>query len=161
MSCARNLFCLESLENRRLLSAGSLDPTFGVGGVVLESAHITPNDMVLQSDGKILISDATQVFRFNADGSPDTSFGPNGVVTPGFTVAGVAIQSDGKIVGGGDTTAGWAVARYNVNGTPDTTFGSGTGKVITQANGYTAVPDAVGVVIESDGNIMGTADARR
>lgn len=162
MSCARNLICLESLEKRCFLSAGSLDPTFGNGGVVLETAHITPNDMVLQADGKILISDNTQVMRFNADGSPDTSFGTDGAVTPGFWVAGVAVQSDGKIVVGGDErvvsgsseTSDWAVARYNANGTPDTTFGSSTGQVITQPGGIAADASAVGVVVEPDDNII-------
>jgi len=37
----------------------------------------------------------------------------------------VAIQSDGKIVVGGSTPGGPAMARLNTNGTLDSSFGSG------------------------------------
>lgn len=37
----------------------------------------------------------------------------------------VAIQSDGKIVVGGSTPGGAALARLNTNGTLDSSFGSG------------------------------------
>ena len=161
MSSSRKIFRFEPLESRRLLSAGSLDPTFGVGGVVVEAAHVTPNDMVVQSDGKILISVGFQVMRFNANGSLDTSFGDDGAVDPGadpngfgFDIAGIAVQRNGDIVVGGTAYDGWAAARFTSSGALDTTFGS-SGFVVTQADGYTEEPGAIGVAIESNnGNII-------
>ena len=73
--------------------------------------------------------------RYNADGSLDTSFGPNGtgkVITPvGAGTSGdigqsVTIQADGKIVvagyGSGSGGIDFAVVRYNADGSLDTTF---------------------------------------
>src|SRR5438874_8723874 len=78
--------CVQSLEQRRLLSAGDTDPTFGAGGsgyATLPVADLMTADVVTQADGKILVggtvSDAqyTQptVIRLNHDGSVDKSFG--------------------------------------------------------------------------------------
>jgi hypothetical protein len=62
--------------------------------------------------------------RLEPDGSPDPTFGTNGVVTTDFGVGGseeilaIAIQPDGRIVavGSSSSSAGrrFAVARYNV-----------------------------------------------
>jgi uncharacterized delta-60 repeat protein len=73
--------------------------------------------------------------RYNANGTPDTTFGQSGqVVTPfpnsGGGAAATTIQGDGKIVVPGVT---WvtglgnvlSLLRYNTNGSLDTTFGSG------------------------------------
>lgn len=100
---------------------GQLDPSFGVGGKV--TAEI-PNSaifggMVIQPDGKIvaggpLNTDASgtprdfALVRYNADGSPDITFGPAGdgrVVTDymwvDFGPYGLALQADGKILAAG------------------------------------------------------------
>ncbi|MFO0841515.1 MAG: hypothetical protein U0797_03810 [Gemmataceae bacterium] len=87
---------LEALEDRSLLSAGALDPTFGNGaGYVttsLSSVNISSATSVLiQPDGKILASGSNyvgsknaappQVFavvRYNPDGSLDATFGSGG-----------------------------------------------------------------------------------
>ena len=142
----------ESLESRTLLSAGDLDPTFGSGGKILlpdhnGSVNYSVNTTAVQSDGKILIAGGGFLERINTDGSVDTTFGSNGVVTTSFPGTGainsLVIQSDGKIVFGGtdepDGTAAtdqFAVARYNTNGTLDTTFGTG-GQVLTPVPGVT------------------------
>src|SRR5262249_25462043 len=105
-------------------------------------------DAALQSDGKIVVAGYDYngsnydfaLARFNAGGTPDSTFGSSGLVTTAVTPFddfgwAVAMQSDGKIVAAGyDNAAGsedFAVVRYNANGTLDTTFG-GTGKVLTQ-----------------------------
>jgi hypothetical protein len=60
-------------------AAGSLDPTFGNGGIV-----ITPgggglvNDAVLQADAKIVVQGSFGVARFLSIGALDTSFGTSG-----------------------------------------------------------------------------------
>jgi uncharacterized delta-60 repeat protein len=108
---------------------GSLDEDFGVGGTVI----VTPTSGysfynvsgVLQSDGKILVSsqinndvtDLMALFRFNSDGSTDTSFGDDGQIetlvgTEGSEPGFVVLQSDGKIVVAGTAYPDFAVVRY-------------------------------------------------
>src|SRR4051812_4473699 len=74
---------------------GDLDATFGTGGFTLAglttAAYQLPAKPIVQQDGKILICSTINtgsasggdffVERFNADGSPDTSFDFDGQVT--------------------------------------------------------------------------------
>jgi uncharacterized delta-60 repeat protein len=83
----------------------------------------------------------------------DPSFGVGGLSTAGFvgdaddTAYAVAIQSDGKIVVGGETTTfaadSLALARYNRDGTLDRTFGDG-GRVIVASHGARG-PQAIAI----------------
>ncbi len=119
---------------------GSLDTTFDGDGKILDEAG-RANAVALQADGKIVITGKTSeingtffsVFRYNPDGSLDSSFGNNGKFKSAVGLLGsaIAILADGKIVVGGTGNApfanGFAAARLNPNGTFDTTFnGSGT-----------------------------------
>ena len=123
---------------------GSLDQTFGTGGIVLVDYPAAPYHQTyaaaLQPDGKILVfgslggvgGDPLVLFRFNSDGSPDTTFGDDGVVYDHFGTndypRDVAVQPDGKIVVAGAHDNGDAsnrstfVIRYNADGTRDTSF---------------------------------------
>jgi len=149
---------------------GSLDTTFGAGGIVITPVGI--NDvfyaLAIQSDGKIVAAgyssngahDDFAVVRYNDDGSLDTTFGAGGIVITPVGINDVfyalAIQADGKIVAAGDSSNGadydFAVARYNDDGSLDTTFGAG-GIVITQVS-----PERIATVyalaIQSDGKIV-------
>jgi uncharacterized delta-60 repeat protein len=99
------------------------------------------------------------VARYNADGTPDASFGIGGRVTTDFgfndsSAMGVAIQTDGRIVVAGDTqlpgpslSYGVALARYTTDGQLDPTFGT-AGKVVRPL-----YVDS-NVVIQSDGRIV-------
>ena len=146
--------------------SGDLDNSFGTGGFVTTNFGLGPNfqnygqSIAIQTDGKIVMGGyifdnssggtSTNHFalaRYNTDGSLDTSFGTLGyVVTPNFASGSndqgfsIGIQSDGKILMCGQTTASstlaspynFVLARYNTNGTLDTTsFGGGLGYVIT------------------------------
>jgi uncharacterized delta-60 repeat protein len=57
----------------RLNSDGSLDESFGQGGVVVMPQG--PNDMLAQPSGKIVLARNGLIVRMNPDGSPDTDFG--------------------------------------------------------------------------------------
>jgi uncharacterized delta-60 repeat protein len=89
----------------RLNADGSLDPTFGTGGVVTTPTGAPVMAGLLQPDGRIVaVGGATSVVaaRYNADGSLDPSFGAGGVATVpisgGFDAEALALQADGKLV---------------------------------------------------------------
>ena len=121
---------------------GSLDTTFDGDGKVTTSftaGEARARGVAIQADGKIVAVGEVGVnpnldfalARYNADGSLDTTFGVNGLVTTEFNgtdrARGVAIQSDGKIVAvGQDGTSDFALARYNAN-TPSSSSGGGGG----------------------------------
>jgi uncharacterized delta-60 repeat protein len=121
-----------------------LDPTFGTNGVA--TADFGNEDATLRSfvlpDGKILVVAVSRIngqqksyfLRYNSDGTPDLTYGANGVTElaiPYFNpnlgeMYDAARQSDGKIVLVGRDRFGndWRpmVARYNDNATLDTSF---------------------------------------
>jgi uncharacterized delta-60 repeat protein len=169
---------LEALEDRNLLNAGSLDPTFGVGGLVIPAFDMARDayQEALQSDGKIVVAGSFTpdpptpawlftVARYNPDGSPDTSFGQGGFSYVRDFIGqafGVAIQNDGKIVVAGETDHGlnpvtgfyqvtFAVARFNSDGSLDSTFGNG-GEVITDFGRDLNLGHRV--IIQPDGKIV-------
>jgi uncharacterized delta-60 repeat protein len=144
---------------------GSLDSTFGIGGLVTtdfggtEQAH----SGLLQPDGKIIAigysnvsgTDDFALARYNSDGSLDTSFGTGGLVTTDFGVGDRAfsglLQPDGKIVAiGNRSTTDFALARYNSDGSLDTSFGTG-GLVITDFGG---IEQADSGLLQTDGKII-------
>ena len=116
-----------------------LDAGFGTDGISY-SLPFKPAAMALQNDGKILVTgapvtgSATKLYRFNADGTLDLSFGNQGSATAGNATSytGVRQQPDGKILlvgtyaGGGQmgvSTGTVTFAKFNANGTPDISFG--------------------------------------
>src|SRR5262249_35241833 len=72
----------------RYNSDGSLDSTFGSGGLI-SSISGEGYSVVIDSEGKIVVGgsaagetgDDFAILRFNPDGSPDASFGTDGVAT--------------------------------------------------------------------------------
>jgi uncharacterized delta-60 repeat protein len=123
----------------RLNSNGGLDMDFDPGTGVSSEAFSTVNSLVLQGDGKVVIGGVfskvddmprNNIARLNANGSLDTGFVPNVGVAGAGLLAGVnalAIQSDDKILIGGDFTsvAGSPrtnIARLSAAGSVDMTF---------------------------------------
>jgi uncharacterized delta-60 repeat protein len=160
----------------RFNADGSLDNTFGVGGIV--TTKILKEDRIagiaLQFDGKIIavgtsyqppgdVIGTTVVARYNPNGTLDASFGASGIsligITEGsFSPTSVKIQLDGKIVVGGSSTNGnvtgfaiFAMARFNRIGTLDTTFNT-NGKVYTQIGA--AFSRVSSLAIQNDGKII-------
>jgi uncharacterized delta-60 repeat protein len=145
---------------------GSLDQSFGNGGYAINGVG-NANDVVLQPDGKILLIGTLPVFRngsdflvarFNADGTPDQTFGNGGRITTSFT-SGLSsgdtakdgeLQADGKLVVVGSISGTPAVlVRYNTNGTVDTSFGL-EGFVLSTNFGASARR----LVLQPDGKIV-------
>jgi uncharacterized delta-60 repeat protein len=120
----------------RLNADGSLDTSFnpgtGAGGGIVRTVTV-------QTDGKILIGGSftdyngttrNRIARLNADGSLDASFNP-GTGANQYLEA-IAVQTDGKILIGGEFTdyngtTRNRIARLNADGSLDTSFNPGTG----------------------------------
>lgn len=162
----------------RLLTNGAPDPAFDGDGYAETTfpgnEQQVPNDVVVQSDGRIVlagyltVSGTNQIAlaRFNANGTLDTGFGASGRVTTslGLTNAyghSLALQPDGGIVVGGAAAFGFddflLAARYTTNGAPDTTFGAGGLSLVPRAWGVaTAVqPDGKIIVVGTSTNDVG------
>jgi len=122
----------------RLMPDGTLDTTFN--GTGTRADDVTPTygfrgAMALQADGKIVVGSTSAglftVSRYHTDGSPDVTFGTNGIAQPDFatpdedpfdSLTSLAIQPDGRIVAAGVTwnafTTGdgnFALARLDAN----------------------------------------------
>lgn len=139
---------------------GTLDTSFGGDGIVTTAPSAGDdygNSVVIQSDGKIVVTGGSVVVRYNIDGSLDTTFGSNGIVAIAIilsSVQSVTIQANGKIVVVGYTFFGGSnnetvVIRYNTDGSLDTSFG-GDGHVTT-ASGYMG---GNSVAVQPDGKIV-------
>lgn len=149
---------------------GSLDPGFGLGGIVVTpigAGNEGGQCVIVQPNNKIIVSGFANMgttdfalIRYNPDGSLDNTFGTAGIVTTPLGLANeqshsVVLQSDGKIVAAGFTENGtdtdFGVVRYDTSGVLDPTFNT-TGIVTTDfGNG-----DDVGrsVAIQTDGKIV-------
>jgi uncharacterized delta-60 repeat protein len=127
----------------RLNSNGSLDTDFDPGAGVSGALFSSVKSIAVQGDGKVIIGGAftsvngaarTNIAQLHTDGSVDNGFNPRVDVAGAGVLAGVnslAVQSDGKIVIGGDFTGINGIARTNIsrlnsNGSLDTTFNPGT-----------------------------------
>ena len=129
----------------RLNSDGSLDVSFNPGSGFNSFVLSTS----IQVDGKIIVGGIFTVFngitrnrvaRLNANGSLDTTFDPGAGANN--IVFSVALQSNGKIVIGGQFTSyngttRNSIARLNTNGSNDVSFnssGQGFNSVVRLAN---------------------------
>jgi len=143
---------------------GSLDNTFGTGGIV--TTNFFEDDaaraIVIQPDGKILESGYRSdvggfaLCRYNSDGILDSAFGTDGKLSPGIgdVAYAIALQADGKIVAVGNVFAAYSnfvAARFNSDGSIDSSFSS-DGKVST----YFSISGNYGqaVAIQPDGKIV-------
>lgn len=126
----------DSLLVLRLNANGSVDNSFGVGGIAGLFPEGTQQNVAIrcstQVDGKIIVLGISVIdsvsqelgyvlTRFRSDGKADTTFGDGGFVVQGAnqTVGDMALQPDGKILVSGvyslPTEGGLFVHRYNNN----------------------------------------------
>jgi uncharacterized delta-60 repeat protein len=150
---------------------GDLDASFGIGGrTSMPNAYGTINAVAVQPDGKIVAVGMSVgldwlIMRFNADGSPDTSFSGDGWTTFGITslefrdiARAVYVRPDGKILVAGSMAGESTIvlACYNPDGTFDNTF-AGIG--YSQRGGFPMFDpnkfyELNGMTILSDGKIL-------
>ncbi|HYO11433.1 MAG TPA: hypothetical protein VER17_20885 [Tepidisphaeraceae bacterium] len=161
---------MHALEPRRLMSATALDVTFGNGGAATIDAgdRAFVNATLFQSDGKVLLAgvtgagSATDAFvaRINKDGSPDSTFGTNGltVVNLGGSEAfeSVVVQDDGKIIlGGSSSETDYLLVRLRADGQPDANSGfGGTDGILTGAGAITHMALAGTTLFTAAGDLV-------
>lgn len=169
----------------RLGYNGTLDSSFGDGGKVVQSVFQGTNpygtsdngrSVALQPDGKIVVGgyaraseykDVSSAVRLNTDGSLDTGFAEQGIltlspVTPDMysSYATALVQPDGKILLAGSawgSTGSYVpyqgiaylavVVRLNPDGSLDDTFHSPIGKSTTRF-------EATAALLQPDGKIL-------
>ena len=122
----------------RLNSDGSLDTSFDTDGMLVADSGDDEeiHSLALQADEKIILVGANRstkeaiIFRFNTDGSLDTTFSGDGFDSFELTSGkkdvsrAVKVQGDGKIVVAGDTNDDKQsyIMRYLSTGVLDTSF---------------------------------------
>ena len=184
----------------RFNSDGSVDSSYAVSGyrrtrIHLNTYHTTLRHSAIQPDGKVLAighnrydekegggaisaCDAFTVVRLLTDGSLDTTFSGDGMLSYNpltneaddeFGWGGILPQPDGKIILSGMVDTGTrsfpddqmdgAVARLNANGTVDTTFGTG-GRTVRDLSGASKHDYIRGVVLQPDGKILNVGYSR-
>lgn len=160
--------------------SGEVDPGFGRDGKVVIPVHgsaLVLHSVVVQPDGKILLVGAASgvgrwipvVARHLSDGSPDRSFGYQGLLLcdwgrGGQSPAAAALLPKGKLIVAGSVcgSAGstFVLTRLQDDGTQDTEFGQG-GLVQTTV-GTTGTAYVYSVLALADGKLVcgGNIDGR-
>ncbi len=137
-----------------------LDRTFGTDGLALikfQNNSTSGTALALQPDGKIISggnsSGGALVIRYNADGTPDQSFGSYGAFnTPSLEeINDIIVLQDGKIL-----IAGCGIMRLMPNGSVDHSFGT-TGQLDPPicVDQMTMLPDSK-ILISGNANVAGT-----
>jgi len=159
---------------------GTLDATFGIGGIVQNPAgtvNTSSKVVLVQPDGKIILAGETfdvhpgydiVLARFHPDGSPDPTFGTNGMnltETPGMTtfIFSATLLPDGKILLAGSSspvstmnTGCCFLARFSSEGILDSSFG---------VNGFvfdwiTNNSEIYAISLQSDGKIVAAGSSQ-
>ena len=166
----------------RLTTAGALDGGFGSGGKAFHPGEVVADTLLpevvgtsvaIDGSGRIVAAgydiDAhgiwgVAVWRFLADGTPDNSFGTNGLTrltSPQAGGVGVALDGGGRVVVSGFAWNGFdwdaAVWRFTTAGIPDSTF-DGDGLVTANysaGSGFATGEDiGVGLAVDGSGRIV-------
>jgi len=145
---------------------GSLDTSFGDAGIVvtdIENNHDMGWYLARQADGKIIVSGATSpdannfnsiLIRYLNDGTLDTSFGTNGVVTQDYVSwyndqGFLSLDNVGNILTAGivyqNSNTYFNIARYLENGQLDYSFGT---------DGIVSLQGVYNMMLLSDGSFL-------
>jgi uncharacterized delta-60 repeat protein len=104
---------------------GSLDPTFGTGGIVADSG----GSVDVTADGTVTYLQGQTVRRLTPSGDPDTGFSGDGILTldDGLGLMDLAVADQGIYVTGMNGGSVVGIYRVTEAGVPDPTFGGGDG----------------------------------
>ncbi len=141
---------------RRYESNGTLDSGYGTNGSYIYhsigciSYH---GGMMVQADDKVIISitdnlnNNGSIYRLNVNGTPDSSFGTNGIITNVVSGNVLNLQS-GNFISNSANVFSTAIRRWTANGFTDSSFG-GNGLVIIDS-----ATDSKVIVELSDSSIV-------
>jgi uncharacterized delta-60 repeat protein len=162
---------------------GTLDTSFGSGGLVVTPVApgdnndvVTTNGLTIDRAGRIVVTGQANMgagaggfnfalARYLPDGGLDGSFDGDGIVTTAVasgdnfdTPSGAAIDDHGRIVTVGIAESGgfvfdWALARYTPDGSFDTSFGTG-GKMTMNVGPGNTDDDLEDIVLQESGKIL-------
>jgi uncharacterized delta-60 repeat protein len=165
----------------RYQTDGSVDPSFGAGGIVLGPRQVGRGGVVLHAialarNGRIVVvggrneprrgdkRPAGVVYAFNPDGSRDKSFGRNGQVLFSqrnrkaySSLRDLEVLSNGKVLVAGYHNYRLFLARLRPNGGIDRRFGKGDGRVVMAIHNSTCCPPAA-LAVPGDGKIVVAAN---
>jgi uncharacterized delta-60 repeat protein len=148
----------------KLNSDGSIDNTFGTAGKVVVSitgaTSLGLTTMAVASNGNILLGGTADGFSkaalviFKSTGELDATFDTDGILQPNSMVEiqSIKVQTDGKILFGGNGSNYATIVRINTDGSLDNTFGTSgkfTNGTITFGGANTYID------LASDGKIIG------
>ena len=164
------LLALESVPV--FAAAGDLDTSFDGDGIVITdfaaNSYTYSTSAIQQTDGKLVAAgmagDQFAIARYLPDGSLDTSFDSDGLVTTSFPLPdayaeaySLIQQADSRLVVAGTAGGDIALARYLPDGSLDGSFGSG-GLVTTDFANLTGI--AVTVIQQQDGKLVAAGTGR-
>ena len=150
---------------------GTLDATFGTGGVANAGNGTITNQVLIQTDGKIVVAGNDQpgatsgdtaffIKRLNSNGSVDNTVQPFVDIGMGRDIAiALALQSDGKFLELGTANGEPILVRLNSDGSLDTSFGV-RGQVFMDSDFSFGIPNSpssetpTGLAIQSNGQII-------
>lgn len=154
----------------RVTPDGSLDPSFGQGGFVVDRRLPVLKSVALQPDGRILVGaeEGFRLGRYLPDGAPDPSFGGEGIagtrdpeqVNFLYSVYGpetILTERDGGILVGGTQELGrWSsptaiVRRYGADGA----FLETTGEIPHPGGDASLEGYLRGLLLQPDGSLIG------
>lgn len=168
----------------RYQANGSLDTSFGSGGIVVSSLMDTASDLIIRPDGKLVVSGSVKgdfaLLRLGSNGQLDTTFGKNGLVTTSIQpqidrISQLWLQSDGKLLATGTSLDaaqssvvlaryGWQTVLADIN----EDSGSDTGQTIqslyspafadAEGNGLAGVAIAANAVTAGEGQWQYSTD---
>lgn len=169
----------------RLTTTGTLDTSFGTSGIVVydydnsNTGNTYNNIYKVTTDpsGRILVTGSSDVgssnqdmhlWRFDSEGSPDTSFDSDGLVTHGNAADGdgadvgngLVVDSNGRILVIGQSSNGtdndMVIWCFNADGSLDTAFG--TNGVVIESNvaGGNGNDQGNAITTDSAGRILAT-----
>ena len=152
----------------RLNPDGSTDSSFNEDGKVITEFSGTLTSLALQADGKIVAAgycyspvygdnEDWAVARYNVDGTLDSTFGGDGIVTFDYEhdsqwAYDVLVQPDGKIVVAGELDQSTGIIRLNPDGSFDNAFSNDGIMLATPNSNFNYYTRSI--LIQADGKIV-------